>query len=136
LSSCLSSSSYTWFCISLSSYPDFPCCFFNCSSGSVTRSYRRPILHSGLFISPQKTFHLPSYVEAAAHAYAHSLSPSYDSDRFSGDSRVLEFLDISADELEEHFLDVSDVSSSATHSTSATSCSSSPSATSILISRS
>jgi hypothetical protein len=93
-----------------------------------------------LFISPQKTFHLPSYVEAAAHAYAHSLSPSYDSDRFSGDSRVLEFLDISADEdnneLEEHFLDVSDASSSATHSTSATSCSSSPSATSILVSRS
>jgi hypothetical protein len=93
-----------------------------------------------LFISPQKTFHLPSYAEAAAQAYALSLSPSYDSDRFSRDSRVLEFLDISADEdnneLEEHFLDVSDASSSATHSTSATSCSSSPSATSILVSRS
>jgi hypothetical protein len=106
----------------------------------VTRSYKRPILHSGLFISPQKTFHLPSYAEAATQAYALSLSPSYDSDRFSGDSRVLEFLDINADEdndeLEEHFLDVSDASSSATHSTSATSCSSSPSATNILVNHS
>jgi hypothetical protein len=105
----------------------------------VTRSYRHPILHSGLFISPKKTFHLPSYAKAAAHAYMHSLSPSYDSDRFLGDSRVMEFLDISADEDNdklEHFLDVSDVSSSTTHSTSATSCSSSPSATSILVSRS
>jgi hypothetical protein len=100
----------------------------------------RPILHSGLFINPQKTFQLPSYDEAAAQAYGLSLSPSYDSDRFSRDSRVLEFLDISADEdndeLEEHFLDVSDASSSTTHSISATSCSSSPSATSILVSRS
>jgi hypothetical protein len=78
----------------------------------VTQSHRHPILHSGLFFSPQKSFQLPAYAEAAAQAYVHSLSPSYDSDHFSGDRRVLQYLDISADEdndeLEEYFLDVSD----------------------------
>jgi hypothetical protein len=91
----------------------------------------------GLFISPQKTFDLPTYAEAAAQAFAHSLSPSYDSDRFFGDRRILEFLDINADEdldeLEEHFLDVSDASSSMSRSISATSCSSSPSSTSYIV---
>jgi hypothetical protein len=101
-----------------------------------------------LFISPQKTFDLPTYAEAATQAFAHSLSPSYDSDRFSGDRRILEFLDINADEdndeLEEHFLDVSDASSSMSQSISATSnsmsrsisatsCSSSPSSTSYIV---
>jgi hypothetical protein len=101
-----------------------------------------------LFISPQKTFDLPTYAEAATQAFAHSLSPSYDSDRFSGDRRILEFLDINADEdndeLEEHFLDVSDASSSMSRSISATSnsmsrsisatsCSSSPSSTSYIV---
>jgi hypothetical protein len=83
---------------------------------------------------------MPSYAEAAAQAYALLLSPSYNSDRFSGYSRVLEFLDISTnednDELEEHFLDVSDASNSTTRSISAASCSSSPSATNILVSHS
>jgi hypothetical protein len=106
----------------------------------VTRSYRRPILHSGLFFNPQKTFQLPAYAKATAQAYAHSLSPSYDSDRFSGDRRVLEYLNISAnednDELEEHFLDVSDASNSMSRSVSATSCSSSLSSTSNIISHS
>jgi hypothetical protein len=104
----------------------------------VTRSHRRPILHSGLFFSPQKSFQLPAYAEAAAQAYVHSLSPSYDSDHFSGDRRVLQYLDISADEdndeLEEYFLDVSDdASSSISHSLSASSCSSSPSSTSNIV---
>jgi hypothetical protein len=95
----------------------------------------------GLFFNPQKTFQFPAYAKAAAQAYAHSFSPSYDSDSFSGDCRVLEYLDISADEdndeLEEHFLDVSnDASNSMSHSVSATSCSSSPSSTNNIVSRS
>jgi hypothetical protein len=107
----------------------------------VTRSYKRPILHSGLFFSPQKTFQLPAYAEVAAQAYAHSLSPSYNSDSFLGDRRVLEYLDISADEdndeLEEHFLDISDdASNSMSRSVLATSCSSSPSSTSNIVSSS
>jgi hypothetical protein len=69
------------------------------------------------------------------------LSPSYDIDNFSGDRRVLEYLDISADEdndeLEEHFLDISDdASNSMSRSVLATSCSSSPSSTSNIVSSS
>ena len=106
----------------------------------VTQSYKHPILHSGLFFSPQKTFQLPAYTKAATQAYVHSLSPSYDSDRFLGDHRVLEYLNISVDEdndkLEEHFLDVSDASNSMSYSISATFGSSSPSSTSIIVSHS
>jgi hypothetical protein len=93
-----------------------------------------------LFFSPQKTFQLPTYAKAATQAYAHSLSPSYDSDRFSGDRRVWEFLDISADgdndRLEEHFLDVSNASNSMSRSVLATSYNSSPSSTNNVVSHS
>ena len=71
----------------------------------------------------------------------HSLSPTYESHDFSGDRRVMEYLDISADEcndeLEDHFLEVSyNASSSMFLSLSATSCSSSPSATTNFVSHS
>ena len=115
--------------------------FFIYSASSVIQAYRCPILHLGLFISPQNSYQLPDYAKAAAQAYAHSLSPSYDSDRFSRDRRILEYLDISAEEnnneLEEYFLDVNDdASSSMSCLVSATSCSSSPSSTSNIVSHS
>jgi hypothetical protein len=105
----------------------------------VIQSHRRPIFHLGLFFNLQKSFQLPAYAEATTQAYVHSLSLSYDNDHFSGDRRVLQYLDISADEdndeLEKHFLDVSDdASSSISRSLSATSCSSSPSSTSNIVS--
>ena len=101
----------------------------------------RPIVHSGLFVNPQKPFLFPIYVETAAQAFAYSLSPTTDSHGFSRDRRVLEYLDISVDEcndeLEDHSLDISDDSSSSmSPSLSATSCSSSPSATTNIVSHS
>ena len=92
-----------------------------------------------MFFSPKKPFQLPVYAEDAAQAYADSISPTYGSDRFSGHPRVLEFLDLSADEcsdeVEEHFLDDGDdASSSLSCSVSITSCSSSPSSTNDIVS--
>jgi hypothetical protein len=120
---------------------DIPCHCCVCSASSVTRSHVRPILHSALFHSPEKPFLLPIYAETVAQEFAHSLSPAYDSRGYSGNHRVLDFLDISADEcndeLEDHSVDDSDDnSSSMSPSVPATSCSSSPSSTSNIVSRS
>ena len=101
----------------------------------MTRSHLGPILHSGLFVSPQKSFQLPLYAESAAEAFANSTTPTYESRGFSGNPRVLDYLDISADEcdddLDDQYLHYGDdASSSMSLSGSASSCSSSPSSTS------
>jgi hypothetical protein len=52
-------------------------------------------LHPSLFSSPEKSFHLPIYAEAMAHAFITDLATPMASPQFAGDLRVLEYLDLS-----------------------------------------
>jgi hypothetical protein len=66
---------------------------FNSSLRSPTPSY---ILQASLFDSPEKSFLLPVYAEAMARASPPRRPTCIPHHRHVGDSRVLNFLDISA----------------------------------------
>jgi hypothetical protein len=87
----------------------------NHSATPLTPTSRYPILHPSLFTTPKKSFQLHIYAEAFAHALVLSILPSIDNRCFLRESRILEFLDISAIQNDEHVdhssIEVSDVSS-------------------------
>jgi hypothetical protein len=70
--------------------------YFSLFSSRLRSRRRRPsILHPSLFSSPEKSFHLPIYAEAMAHAFITDLATPMASPQFAGDLRVLEYLDLS-----------------------------------------
>ncbi len=56
----------------------------------------RPVLTKDLFFSPTKSFVLPPYAEARAHASVQNSPTCVRPSRYLGDPRVFQFLDISA----------------------------------------
>jgi hypothetical protein len=53
-------------------------------------------LHPSLFSSPEKSFHLPIYADAMAHAFIMDLATPKATPQFVGDHRILQYLDLSA----------------------------------------
>lgn len=56
----------------------------------------RRILRDHLFLSPEKSFHLPVYAEKLAQASLNISSYHFASSQYSGDRRVLKYFDVSA----------------------------------------
>jgi hypothetical protein len=66
--------------------------FFLFSSRLKRPRWWPSILHPSLFSSPKKSFHLPIYAEAMAHAFITDLATPKASPQFVGDLRILEYL--------------------------------------------
>jgi hypothetical protein len=86
-------------------------------------------LHPSLFSSPKKSFHLPNYANAMAHASITDLATGTPNaiPRFVGDHRILQYLDLSAVEGDVvEGLSGDDQLSSSSHSTLGSTSSSQP----------
>jgi hypothetical protein len=70
--------------------------FFLFSSRLKRPRWWPSILHPSLFSSPKKSFHLPIYADAMAHAFITNLATPKASPQFVGDLRILEYLYLSA----------------------------------------